>query len=743
MKKALKSALHYLGYEIRPVHDRYVVFDENYDRDYELLKSFTARAARFSDSPEQMRAVRYLHWTGLLREQPFREQIRIDIGDDHTRNIGVWGRSTPGRKVPFVRKPERRDEWFYWASKERIEARRPKWRLALVGESVARGYLYDPHFNLADALQTMLEAQLGRGKVDVVDLAKSNLSMQELKATIGQSLALRPDIVVVFAGNNWRAQLTDQDVPYAESVLRKDGVPGLKGYLDDRREQAVRNLVFQVNGILAPRLTKVIWVVPEFNLDDWVDPASNAPYLPRYGNRQWCALGRQAKQALQSGDYESAYELATKMTRLDGGASSVPLRMLATCARYRGDLDATRHYLELCRDAEGWDPSFSYSPRVSTLIQNVLRCADALQGNAVVDLPEIFRRHLGEGLPDRRIFLDYCHLTAEGIGVTAATVASKVLSFLVGGSFPFEDLHAAFSPPPDKVEGKACFLAAVHNAHFYQGSAIVGHWLDRAVRFWPESAQLMIRFIEYETRAVPMLTCKSGRELVELDELDTLRYLSRGGARRLDLTLCNAVVACVKKLGIDIEREIAELRVRQHSIERPRELTDFYYSSSIPGYSERGWTSRSLPVNRGSRSIYASAFWETSDFVFFAKKGQTLAIRFAYRVPMLSDSAGSVAIDVNGHRLAQLPARETWLSREMSVPGDWIVQGANEIVVSWPTEAPSSQLALDRLADHLIARRLPYFFRVFGDIHTLSVFTPTASSSPPSAVEAIAVPPGD
>jgi hypothetical protein len=45
-----------------------VVFEENYDRDYELLKSFTARAARFSDSPEQMRAVRYLHWTGLLRE---------------------------------------------------------------------------------------------------------------------------------------------------------------------------------------------------------------------------------------------------------------------------------------------------------------------------------------------------------------------------------------------------------------------------------------------------------------------------------------------------------------------------------------------------------------------------------------------------------------------------------------------------------------------------------------------------
>ena len=70
-----------------------------------------------------MRAVRNLHWTGLLREQPYREQIHIDIGDDHTRNIGVWGRSSPGRKVPFVRKPERQDEWFYWANTERIEAR--------------------------------------------------------------------------------------------------------------------------------------------------------------------------------------------------------------------------------------------------------------------------------------------------------------------------------------------------------------------------------------------------------------------------------------------------------------------------------------------------------------------------------------------------------------------------------------------------------------------------------------------
>jgi hypothetical protein len=50
-------------------------------------------------------------------------------------------------------------------------------------------------------------------------------------------------------------------------------------------------------------------------------------------------------------------------------ANKQPLKLMAPPARYRGDLDATRHYLELCRDAEAWDPSFSYSRRVSTLIQ--------------------------------------------------------------------------------------------------------------------------------------------------------------------------------------------------------------------------------------------------------------------------------------------------------------------------------------------------------------------------------------
>src|SRR6185437_17005129 len=116
--------------------------------------------------------------------------------------------------------------------------KRSKWRVVLVGESVARGYLYDPQFNPASALQTLLVGQLGTGNVDVVDLAQSNQTLQELKVIIGKSLTLAPDVLVIFAGNNWRAQLTEADIPYTESLLRREGVPALKAFLDATREDA-------------------------------------------------------------------------------------------------------------------------------------------------------------------------------------------------------------------------------------------------------------------------------------------------------------------------------------------------------------------------------------------------------------------------------------------------------------------------------------------------------------------------
>ena len=724
MKTILKWIARKIGYEVRrvPPPARYVTLDETQGRDHGLSRPFATRAASVSASSQEMQAVRNLHLTGVLKESVAVQHTRVEIGDENTLKVGIW-KKEKGKGGAFVRRSDRKDEWFYWANVERIEPKWRKRRVVLLGESVARGFLYDPHFNPAHALDRMLNHAPGSEEFDVVDLAKSNLTIEQLKITSGQCLALRPDVVVIFAGNNWRPQITEPDIPYVDTCLRESGVPGMKSFLDRRNVEAVNRLMKQVNSLMAAKNVKVVWVVPESNLEDWTDPVANAPHLPGQGNKIWRNLDRQAVEHFHAGDLPSAERLAQQMTSLDGGTSSIPLRILAECARSKGDRQATKRYFEMSRDAEGWDPSFSYSPRTSSAIQNAFREFPPASGSVVVDLPQVFSQHLGDVLPGRRMFLDYCHLTAEGVNVAMAAVASEVFGLLNGTKVSAQSIQCASPLPPPEIEGKASFLAAVHNAHFYQGADIVGYWCERALNYWPGCAELMTRFIDLQTRRVPVMACRSTIELFDLDKLGTLKYLLRGGKQRLELVLAEAVANCVKAVGLDIQKDILDLRVEENSIRTgPKELTDFYYSSAIPDLSKRSWMSQSLPTNRGSRSIFSSAFYQTSEFVFFGDRGRPAGLKFVYRIPNLPASNGSVAIDVNNHRLAEVPAGPTWQTFEISILGDHVVDGMNHITITWPDEEYCEEIELHNAADAIAARRLPYFYRVFGEIHALQAF---------------------
>src|ERR1700730_17114138 len=67
----------------------------------------------------------------------------------------------------------------------------------------------------------------------------------------------------------------------------------------------------------------------------------------------------------------------------------------------------------------------------------------------------------------------------------------------------------------------------------------------------------MLRVVDFQTRRVRIMACKSAIELFELDKLDTLRYLLRSGEQRLDLVLSQAVVKSVSAIGFVISRPLA------------------------------------------------------------------------------------------------------------------------------------------------------------------------------------------
>src|SRR5262249_47553708 len=159
-------------------------------------------------------------------------------------------------------------------------------------------------------------------------------------------------------------------------------------------------------------------------------------------------------------------------------------------------------------------------------------------------------------------------------------VASEVFGILTGRAISPQSLQGKAPPPPPKIEGKASFLAAVHNSHFFQSQDVVHYWCARSLASWPECAELMKLYIDAETRRDPLLACQSTLDLLRIDELGMARHLVWGRQRRLDLVLGDAIVQALTEIGHDFGDNLSKLRINEHT---PRsgvkELTDFYYSA--------------------------------------------------------------------------------------------------------------------------------------------------------------------
>jgi hypothetical protein len=84
------------------------------------------------------------------------------------------------------------------------------------------------------ALQMILEEQFGKDQIEVIDLARTNLSYQLRDLSLA-ALQLEPDIAVFFAGNNWDKKIslpTFADIAQMDEAIAKDGILGVKRICD-------------------------------------------------------------------------------------------------------------------------------------------------------------------------------------------------------------------------------------------------------------------------------------------------------------------------------------------------------------------------------------------------------------------------------------------------------------------------------------------------------------------------------
>lgn len=483
-------------------------------------------------------------------------------------------------------------------------------RVAFFGESAAAGYLYAPEWTPAKALAEYL----GGG---VVDLSRTN---ETLAGFLRQLVAAPPaEIFVVFIGNNWELLETPEISPYAPStearmrfagLLRGDSWNGAARHAAQTLAVKVRRTLDALARFATRYGSQVVLVIPEVN-EEW---AVLQPDVLR-------PLARQLPGPVEP-DEESYHKMA----------------LLG-------------------------------SPRLTVAGRRLLNEAAKRHEWRSVDLREVFVQHK---LRDNEAFLDYCHLTSEGM-----RVAMKAVALAIQGEAGIANLA-----PAPTLEALAYLGAAVHTAHRHPPTEgkkeLIVRRLQEAVAADPDVVDAFWDLVEARSTPLPaFLTAAQPRNLAS-----PFRLGFQHGWRWdfVDADLVQAIGVVLAENGDpEAPAKIATRFARFLAVgETGRELAQAPF---LWDPLERFYPEAMAFADLDERATLRSPLPWIRFCLVVAKPAEVL-LKLTLRRPLPADD--SVVLKINGESVAELPACPTWQREQVRLPAATVREGLNELEIRWP-----------------------------------------------------------
>ncbi|KQX47943.1 MULTISPECIES: hypothetical protein [unclassified Streptomyces] len=617
-----------------------------------------------------------------------------------TERLGIWSIvSGPAGSELRLRGDESPSDRS-WADTGDTPGKGAARRVAVVGESTARGYLFDPFFTPTLMLQEELDASAGPGRHQCVDLARTGAGLGDLEHVVSALPSLDTDVLVLMAGNNWCLQpLSYADGDLLGRSMRAGGIRGVReAFTRSIVLPRVRALLRKVRQVAQAGLDVVV-VVPEFNLREWEpDEAWTVGVLSPERAEEWRGLHDSARRALRERRWEALPELCDRMALLDEGCSPVPGRLRGIAQYAMGDFPGARESWEKSRDSVVGQ-LLGHTPRVIGEIQELLCSFAEKHGFALVDLrgelvaPET-------GLPDPEHFLDYCHLSTTGMRAVARAVAGKIAS-------PSGDVGRATGGPRQADEEGSSreavghLLAACHNAWHGQPAATLRRHVEVAVsdHAGHEAAAALLKLM---AKTAPAWTTPEYDRLCSFAHAE--RYLN-------PVATSTFAVLAQSPLGT-VLADLLGVPVPLSPVHRT-DGSDLRRVNLLAGRRDEATGLAHGPgaaYSRSARKVWRSTV-HTGD-------ASALHLSLRYRTPHADEAGRPGWLEVNGRRVAELsPLRETWGKIDAEVPAERV----NEIAVHWPASARPEDDWRQEVATALETGRLLLPLPVFGELHEADV----------------------
>jgi len=628
--------------------------------------------------------------------------------------VGIWKASIQDGKKSFSRDPKLQAFFPPWANVQNIPPKSEKFRIILQGESVARGFLYDPYFNPAICLSKILNTELNMNSVEVIDLAKSDIMIDELKKTCESSLFLQPDAVVIFAGNNWLSSrsFSEGDEDQILKILQSENrFTTLKHFFEEKLKCYVIDFVEHIVTVFKEKNIPIVMIIPEFNLIDWKSLQVQRILVNPLGETsKWFEVKREIEKMFVEGDIKDVEPLINEMISLNE-ANPSGYELMAQYKLKNNQISEARHYLELAIDTSIFNTV--NVPCIVSIIRNTLREELYRHQISFVDLPMEFDRFLSGGIPGKELFLDYCHLTEEGIQLSMALTAQKLILLIMNKDISLEKLKNMSQPLSGEVKAAAHFFAAIHNAHKGQPYENLFYHCLKALNLSSSITDLFIHYTDMVTRDVSWSISKSCEAIVGSGQISQYPMLLQPTAQPiLDFELVRAMVNALKAKGIDIENKINTLRINEHGVHKGKInlLKSYYHNTSY----------LSTPIV--SKGFFKS-YEPESTFFLIAPESVDVAIKLTCRTPNIDADDVEISIMINGTEAPDLNLKicKTWKTFSLIIPHTLIKPGINKIMIKWPFNLDFKKNHQNRSIQQDKSKLLQeMLFPVYGEIHKFS-----------------------
>lgn len=712
----------------------------------ETRETLCRELAEMLARPDGLRLTRYLQMTGIL-EPPAWEVLpsKEKKPDAEPRPISIWSPRGRGADQVFVR-PAPGPFGDHYATREILHVRKEKGkrRICFFGESVAAGYLYAPHLTPAMVLQDQLASLRGSKAFEVVDLARTNETMDGLLQTAEASLQLQPDGWVFLMGNNWDLLENPALSPWLPSVRNRQAYARALREMDwfGPMELGARQLFEKAGRTLTTieKLAKsasihVTLVVPEVNLAHW-ENRQPIGWLANGQTSHWHRLYGEARSRLAKDEWSEALTAAREMARLDEGSHPTTYRIMALALAGLGRRKEAR---EACRrevDASHYATmAFLGAPRAGSMVQELQRRAARFHGFALVDLPKIFAELAGPHPPGRELFLDYCHLTLRGMKLAMAAVCTELLRHFDErkGGPGVRDLLARLPRlvVPAEVDATAKLGAAIHTAHRHlplsDKSTLIEYWCRAALAASAGIAEAMADLVAARGAPGPaVLTAAQQRNY-----RSPYRLMLQHGWKWdfLDAELLQTLFKLLKERGRLGELETALVKYRGARPEGT-ELLPFYLWEPLERLYPEVMATTDLNGRAGHR-----AFWPETAFAIVCGRGLDIELELVCRMPPRGVfSSTSLTLEVNGTSLTDLELSHIWQKIRFRIEARFLKNGINRLVFLWPPLAEEDGKAQRRALKRLELGLEADLFPVFGEIFRLTARTVDGTSLSPADV---------